>query len=114
MFGFHEIDAATLKEWLDEKKSLRLVDVRTPAEMARGVIPGADLIPLHLIPIKINEFEPGERIVVYCQSGARSAQACAFMAQHGIDEVYNLRGGIMGWVGSGFQLTAPSGDVLGS
>lgn len=112
MYGFHEVDAATLKQWLERGEQLRLVDVRTPAEMARGVIPGAELMPLHLVPVRVSEFSLEERVVFYCQSGARSAQACAFVAQHGPQEIYNLRGGIMGWVASGAQLAAPPQEFL--
>lgn len=107
MFGFNEVDSATLAQWLAAGEKLRLVDVRTPAETARGVIPGAELLPLHLLPLKLSEFGRDERIVFYCQSGARSAQACVFLAQHGQTEAYNLQGGIMAWVGSGQPLGEP-------
>lgn len=112
MYGFHEVDAATLKQWLESGERVRLVDVRTPAEMSRGVIDGAELIPLHLVPVRSSELSPDERVVYYCQSGARSAQACAFMAQRGFNDVYNLRGGVMGWIASGAQLSAPSEESL--
>jgi rhodanese-related sulfurtransferase len=106
MFGFNEVDVATLEQWRERGEAFRLIDVRTPAEMARGGIAGAEPLPLHLIPLKLDELTGGdEKIVLYCQSGARSAQACAFLAQHGVDEVYNLQGGIMAWAGSGRPLT---------
>jgi rhodanese-related sulfurtransferase len=105
MFGFNEIDVATLDQWRAQGEAFRLIDVRTPAEMARGGIEGAEPLPLHLIPLRLDELTgSGDRLVFYCQSGARSAQACAFLAQHGIDEVYNLRGGIMAWAASGRPL----------
>lgn len=112
MYGFHEVDAATLKQWLESGERLRLVDVRTPAEMSRGVIVGAELMPLHLVPVRASEFSSADKVVFYCQSGARSAQACAFMAQRGLEDVYNLRGGIMAWVAAGVQLAAPPREAL--
>ncbi|APZ43372.1 rhodanese-like domain-containing protein [Acidihalobacter ferrooxydans] len=112
MYGFHEVDAATLKQWFDTGVKFRLVDVRTPAEMSRGVIDGAELMPLHLVPLRAAELTSGGRVVFYCQSGARSAQACAFMAQQGMEDVYNLRGGVMGWVASGSRLATPSRESL--
>jgi rhodanese-related sulfurtransferase len=36
-------------------------------------------------------------VVIYCRSGARSAQACAFMASKGYKNMHNLAGGIMAW-----------------
>lgn len=112
MYGFHEVDASTLRQWLEQGENVRLVDVRTPAEMSRGIIGGAELMPLHLIPVRASEFKAEERVVFYCQSGARSAQACAFMAQRGLGEVYNLRGGVMGWVASGAQLSVPPQESM--
>lgn len=107
MFGFKEIDTHGLREWMDGDQEFLLVDVRSPAEMAQGVIEGATLITLHLLPVKMNELSRSKPIVFYCQSGARSAQACAYLARQGWDEVYNLRGGIMAWVGNGQTLSAP-------
>lgn len=105
MFGFNEIDVATLEQWRTQGQALRLIDVRTPAEIARGGIEGAEPLPLHLIPLRLSELTGVDgKLVFYCQSGARSAQACAFLAQHGVSEVYNLQGGIMAWVGSGRPL----------
>ena len=113
MFGFNEVDVATLERWRASGEKIRLIDVRTPAEIARGGIEGAEPLPLHLIPLKLDELTGGEgKIVFYCQSGARSAQACAFLAQHGVTEVYNLQGGIMAWAGSGRPLAELSLDAV--
>jgi rhodanese-related sulfurtransferase len=45
-----EVTPQTLEEWDAEKRAYRLVDVRSMPEMQRGVLPGAELLPLHLIP----------------------------------------------------------------
>lgn len=109
MYGFNEVDVGTLKQWLENNESIKLVDVRTPAELARGVIAGAHLIPLHLLPVRVDDLmEDGvDRLVFYCQSGARSAQACAFIAQQHEAEIYNLRSGVAGWVSAGHSLAPP-------
>jgi rhodanese-related sulfurtransferase len=101
MFGIKEIDAAGLHSLLSEKKNLVLLDVRGDNEVAYGVIEGARHMPLHLLPIKADELDKDVHTIFYCRSGARSAQACAFMAAKGHDNVYNLRGGIMAWMQSG-------------
>ncbi len=103
---FKEIDPAQLAEWVnDASHKLRVIDVRQMAEIATGTVPRAEAFPLHLLPMKISELSPQEKLVVVCRSGARSAQACAFLQQQGFAEVYNLRGGMMGWVGSGFPVS---------
>lgn len=100
MFGCKEMDIATL-QGLQKQGSVALVDVRTDAEVARGVIEGAKHIPLHMLPIKAQELDQQVPTIFYCQTGGRSSQACAFMASKGYANVYNLQGGIMAWVRAG-------------
>lgn len=109
MFGMaiSEVTPQILEDWDAAGRSYRLVDVRSPAETARGVLPAAELIPLHLVPLRKEEFAGDVPVVVYCQTGARSGQACAFLQQQGINNVHNLVGGIVGWARSGKPIVAP-------
>lgn len=105
MFHIQEIDVVQLHEWLQDKdQKLRLIDVRTPAEVARGQIEGGENIPLHVIPLKVDEFRRDQKIVIYCRTGARSAQACAFLQSKGINQCINVRGGIVAWAQMGFSI----------
>ena len=109
MFGFgtrvKEVDASQFAQWVnDASHKLRVIDVRQMAEIAGGTVPKAEAFPLHLLPAKVSELSPTEKLVVVCRSGARSAQACMYLQQQGFAEVYNLSGGMMGWVGSGFPV----------
>jgi rhodanese-related sulfurtransferase len=100
------IDAAALCE-MQASGPVRLVDVRTDAEVAQGIIEGAVHLPLHLLPIKREELHDGVPTVFYCRSGARSGQACAFFAANGYANVYNLEGGIIAWMRAGMSVRAP-------
>ena len=105
MFGVQEIDSQSLAEMLDgDPGGVRLVDVRGPAEWAQGTIAGAEFLPLHVLPMQADQFGDGRPIVFYCRSGARSAQACAFMMSRGNSNVINLRGGIIDWHRSGLPI----------
>jgi len=104
MFGIREIDANQLEQAM--KTGVKLIDVRTEAEYAQAKIEGSTHIPLHMLPLKVQELRNGEPVVFYCRSGARSAQACAWLMSQGIENVYNLAGGIMGWARDGKALTA--------
>jgi rhodanese-related sulfurtransferase len=103
MASFKEIDSVTLTS-LVSTEPVTLVDVRTDEETARGVIHGARHIPLHLLPLHAQELEGGSPLVFYCHSGIRSAQACSFMASQGRENLFNLRGGVLGWGAAGFAL----------
>jgi rhodanese-related sulfurtransferase len=101
-----ELDVHALQDLLQQNSSVRLLDVRSMAEMDRGMLPNAEKLPLHILPVKLNEISNNETVVLYCRSGARSAQAVSFMMTQGYDKVYNLRGGIMAWQQNGLPLLA--------
>ncbi|MDJ0890012.1 MAG: rhodanese-like domain-containing protein [Gammaproteobacteria bacterium] len=102
-----ELDANELATWLARGERLRLIDVRTPAEVARGAIPAAENLPLHLLPSHADALPVDPKVVFYCRSGARSAQACVFMKTRGREEVYNLKGGINAWLRHGLPVGPP-------
>jgi rhodanese-related sulfurtransferase len=103
--GFKNISATELQTLL-QRDELRLVDVRTAAEVMRGKIPQGDPMPLHLLPLRLDEMDKGAPTVFYCQMGNRSAQAAAFAAANGFANVYNLQGGIVAWAHAGFPIAA--------
>lgn len=107
MFGIQEVDSSGLQKLKSEGK-IKLIDVRSEGEVARGIIDGAEHIPMHLIPLKLNELCGETPTVFYCQSGARSGQVTAFLAQRGFRNVMNLQGGIMAWMRSGQMLAVPA------
>ncbi len=107
MREFGEIDMAAWEEWVKAGCDARLIDVRTPAEAARGVIPGAEQLPLHQLPLRAGELGGERPVVLYCRSGARSAQGCGFLAARGHDNIYNLSGGIQRWVAAGKPIVVP-------
>ena len=113
MFGIQEIDVSQLTAMMEnEPESFRLVDVRSLNEMAQGMLPGAEAMPMHLVPLRVDTFREAQKTVFYCRTGARSAQVCAFLQQQGIDQVINLRGGIVDWHRQGLPLEVPETEVM--
>lgn len=104
MSSYKDITVTELQKLLQSKPP-RLLDVRTDAEIARGKIPHGDSLPLHLIPLRLNELDKNATTVFYCQMGGRSAQAAAFAAANGLTDVYNLQGGITAWAHAGLPIT---------
>ncbi|MDH5572147.1 MAG: rhodanese-like domain-containing protein [Gammaproteobacteria bacterium] len=106
MFGsIKEVDAPELAQRLDAiEKSLKIIDVREIHEISRGTVPGAKPMPMASIPVRLNELTRDEELYFICHSGARSAQVCMFLQQQGFDNVYNLRGGMLGWARSGLPI----------
>jgi rhodanese-related sulfurtransferase len=99
---FQRISADEAKRLIDAGK-VRLVDVREPAEWERDHLANATLIPL----AKLLQ-QPGsvgaDNVVFYCEVGQRSAVACEFAASMGLENVYNLEGGMTAWRQRGFPV----------
>jgi rhodanese-related sulfurtransferase len=103
-----EIDAADLKARIDAGDKIALVDIRSDAELAQGILPDAEHLPMHLIPLRMRDLPTDRDVVLYCRSGARSYHACNFLGQQGVENVVNLRGGIIAWARLGYDIVAPT------
>jgi rhodanese-related sulfurtransferase len=99
-----EIEANELKARLDAGDNVELLDIRSAAEIAQGVLPNSQHVPMHLIPLRMNDFPKDKDVVLYCRSGARSYHACNYLMQQGVTNVINLRGGIIAWARSGYDI----------
>ncbi|MCX4510653.1 rhodanese-like domain-containing protein [Streptomyces sp. NBC_01619] len=92
---------------------LTVIDVRTPAEYASGHLPGALNIPLDLLPTALPAIkQAADRVdlLMICASGARSARACALLAEHGVPAA-TLAGGTNAWAEAGHELHRSDGPT---
>ncbi|WP_456373540.1 rhodanese-like domain-containing protein [Thiolapillus sp.] len=103
-----EIDVSELKKRLDTGEDIVLLDIRSEAEVRQGILPGSEHLPMHLIPLKLQDLPKDKDVILYCRSGARSYHACAFLEQQGMHNALNLRGGILDWVRHGYEIAAPA------
>ena len=101
-----EIDSTELNSRLSEEEGPYLLDIRSEAEVVHGMLPDSTHLPMHLIPLRMNDFPRDKEIVLYCRSGARSYHACMYLMQQGMRNVTNLRGGIIDWARRGYQIVA--------
>lgn len=93
-----EITAKELEEKLVAGEKLNIVDVREDEEVAAGIIPGAQHIPLGEIPERLAELDKNEHYYMVCRSGGRSGNACQYLVQNGYN-VTNMAGGMLDWEG---------------
>ncbi len=98
--GVREVSPREVQAW-SRAGDVLIVDVREPDEHRRERIAGATLVPLSRFEASAlgPAVKPGQRIVLHCRGGARSADAarrCAALAQSGI-EVLSMRGGLEAW-----------------
>ena len=86
---------------------VRLIDVRTDAEVAEGTIPGAEHIALDTFdPAKL-DLSDGREVVLYCRSGRRSAIAAERLAAATGKPAEHLEGGITAWQAAGQPVDKP-------
>lgn len=104
-----EIDSETLRVRLQSGEDLALIDIRSDTELLQGMLPKAVHLPMHLIPLRMDELPTDKPVVLYCRSGARSYHACAYLTQLGYRNLINLRGGIIAWARHGFDILLPQG-----
>ena len=92
-----EITVKELKALMDNGADFQLIDVRKQHEAEIAEI-GAELIPLGTVPENVDKFAKDKQVVVHCRSGARSGNAIQWLeANHGFENLYNLKGGILAW-----------------
>jgi len=112
---------AQIREWDAETAHARLaaggvlvVDVREPDEFAAGNLLGALCVPRGILEgaadpqykLRVELLCRARRqpVLLYCQTGARSAMAAVTLQEMGYCEVYSLAGGVECWLAEGYAL----------
>jgi hydroxyacylglutathione hydrolase len=78
-----------------------IIDVRNEDEWKRGHIPGARLIPVATLHMRLDEIPRDRPVILHCQRGSRSAVAVATLDAFGYDDVHDLEGGFSAWEAGG-------------
>jgi sulfur-carrier protein adenylyltransferase/sulfurtransferase len=89
------IAPSELKAKMDGGEVDQLVDVREVFETEISNLPWeSTLIPMNEVVNRVHELSSADDIVLYCRTGARSAQATKFLQSIGFKKVRNLTGGV--------------------
>ena len=80
-----------------------IIDVRQPEEYDAAHVEGVTLVPLGELVERMGELPTDGTLYLMCRSGARSAQATAYLEQQGYDAV-NVDGGIIAWHEAGLPI----------
>ena len=108
-----EIDEITTREahaLLENGEQPLFVDVRLREEWDEGHLPGAVHVPRNNLESRVEALIPDKdrRLVVYCESGSRSAFATQALHELGYENAVNLAGGFADWKRNGYELTTPT------
>jgi rhodanese-related sulfurtransferase len=101
-----EVTVQELKEKLERKEALHLIDVREQNEHASGQIPGSLYLGKGVIERDIEKYitDSAAPIVVYCSGGFRSVLTADNLQKMGYANVYSLKGGLSAWLEAGNPL----------
>jgi rhodanese-related sulfurtransferase len=91
-----EVTPIELKQMLDNKENIQMIDVREPHEFETGHIE-AELIPMNTIPKNLDKVSKDKKVIMICRSGNRSGNVIRFMEGQGFENLYNLKGGMLAW-----------------
>lgn len=94
-------DAHARLDGADVSAGPLLVDVREPSEIAEVRAAGVVVMPLSTFTARHRELPTDRALLMICRSGARSAQATAFLLANGWTDVANVAGGTLAWVQAG-------------
>ncbi|MBI3520929.1 MAG: rhodanese-like domain-containing protein [Bacteroidetes bacterium] len=100
------VDAATFKKLIDEKKSY-LIDLRTDDELKnKGFIKGAAQIDYFKKDAEavIAKLDKKKTYLIYCAGGGRSGECAELMQKLGFVHVVNLEKGFDDWKKKGFEV----------
>lgn len=101
------ISVSKCKLLVEKYPDLAIIDVRTPEEFKQGHLQGAQLVNVEDEKFKaqLARFDKQKQVLVYCNSGARSAEACQIMRQAGFTKIFNMSKGLQDWVEHKFPTT---------
>ena len=104
------MDPRDVHELLDHRNGEVIVDVREQTEFEESHIPGAVHVPRGYLEQRIEGAakDKDQRVVLYCQSGNRSALAAKTLQEElGYENVESMTGGITLWKDRGYDVEVP-------
>ena len=84
-----------------------LLDVREIGEWEMAHAPDVVLVPMSVLPGRVDEIPRDRTVYVLCHSGGRSAQVAQWLNHQGYDAV-NVIGGMLAWAHSGRPVVSGS------
>jgi hydroxyacylglutathione hydrolase len=105
-----QISVAELRELIEQRPDLQIVDVRRPGEFESGHAPRAIMAPLaqlrELLPTL--DLKPDARTAIICAGGYRSSAGTSILQRIGFTNLLNVTGGTKAWIDAGYEVEMPS------
>ena len=106
----NELSAEELADMIKSKKDITIIDVGTPGEYKEGHIAGSIHAEISLLRKQTGDYlaslkiDKERTIILVCETGNKSFNTVPYLLNSGYLNVYNLKGGKVAWLRSGFEL----------
>ncbi|MEJ2610124.1 MAG: rhodanese-like domain-containing protein [Candidatus Thiodiazotropha sp.] len=94
--SYHDIQVNEIEKLL-KKDDLWVIDMRDTLTQSKGQLPNAMSPTDAVIGNLVQQRQSNPPVLVYCYHGNSSRDLCRFLAQLGLNQVYNLVGGWEAW-----------------
>lgn len=94
------ISPQDLKQWLDERREITLLDTRNAYEVKFGTFQNAKNLNIEdfgQFPETVNTIPNDRPIVMFCTGGIRCEKAARYLLKNGFADVHQLEGGILNY-----------------
>ncbi len=97
MSRYKNLHPQEIRDILNNKNGVRLIDVREQWEYNIARLENSELMPTSTFLQYVDKLNPDDDLIIYCHTGVRSASVCSFLADKGFKNLINLKGGIDAW-----------------
>ncbi|MEM9838845.1 MAG: rhodanese-like domain-containing protein [Pseudomonadota bacterium] len=106
--GVVHVDAKEAAELLEARDDVIVLDVRTLGEFEKARIEGATQIDFRSSEFKSKaaKLDPNATYLVHCRSGGRSGRSLSVLKELGLENLYHLDGGLLGWEAASLPVTS--------
>lgn len=98
-----EASVQELKSAVEGGSALAL-DLREPDEYRYQRIAGTQNVPLSALDREMGRLPKDRKLLIFCQTGTRTAEAFHTLRSHGFVKVRGVRGGVQAWAAAGYPL----------
>lgn len=95
---YRQMDVEELKDMINNKQDITIINVRTNREFGMGHIEGALNIPVDELRGNLDKLDRNSKIVVHCRTSYRSYLAYLILKNSGFKNVWNLNGSYLSWI----------------
>lgn len=94
--SYESIDKSTVESKMSDE-NVQLIDIRGKSEYKEGHINGAKNLFIGRIDENLEKVSQEKEVIIYCNSGNRSAVAYSLLVANGFDNILNYAGGWSDW-----------------